>query len=73
MGWIEGKFTLECEKLFFRGLPNSLQFICLKKVLGAFMGFTFEDFSIPEQSFEDYKSKYLDLNERIKDKVSGFE
>lgn len=38
----------------------------LKNVLGTFTEFTFEDLSMPEQSFEDYKSKYLDLYERSK-------
>ena len=38
----------------------------LKNVLGTFTEFTFEDLSMSEQSFEDYKSKYLDLYERSK-------
>ncbi|MGY6743608.1 MAG: type I restriction endonuclease subunit R [Cecembia sp.] len=38
----------------------------LKNILGTFTEFTFEDLSMPEQSFEDYKSKYLDLYERSK-------
>jgi len=31
-----------------------------------FSDFTFSDLSMGEQQFEDYKSKYLDLYERIK-------
>ena len=32
--------------------------------LKTFTEFTFDDLNIPEQDFEDYKSKYLDLHER---------
>jgi type I restriction enzyme R subunit len=38
----------------------------VKNVLGTFTEFTFEDLSMPEQSFEDYKSKYLDLYDKAK-------
>jgi type I restriction enzyme R subunit len=38
----------------------------LKNVLGTFTEFTFDDLSMPEQSFEDYKSKYLDLYDKAK-------
>lgn len=38
----------------------------VKNVLGTFTEFTFQDLSMPEQSFEDYKSKYLDLYEGSK-------
>jgi type I restriction enzyme, R subunit len=38
----------------------------IKNVLGTFTEFTFEDVSMPEQSFEDYKSKYLDLYDKAK-------
>jgi type I restriction enzyme, R subunit len=47
----------------------------LKNVLSSFVEFTFDDLAMQEQSFEDYKSKYLDLYDKIKsaslsDKVS---
>ncbi|MFC4872069.1 type I restriction endonuclease subunit R [Negadavirga shengliensis] len=47
----------------------------LKNVLGTFTEFDFGDLSMPEQTFEDYKSKYLDLydstkNSSQKEKVS---
>ncbi|WP_010661898.1 type I restriction endonuclease subunit R [Marinilabilia salmonicolor] len=47
----------------------------LKNVLNTFTEFTFDDISMEEQSFEDYKSKYLDLyekarNQNQKEKVS---
>ncbi|ERM80548.1 type I deoxyribonuclease HsdR [Rhodonellum psychrophilum GCM71 = DSM 17998] len=38
----------------------------LKNVLVTFTEFDFEDLSMPEQTFEDYKSKYLDLYDRTK-------
>ena len=47
----------------------------IKNVLGAFANFTFNDLPLAEQEFEDYKSKYVDLyqeikNDRQKEKVS---
>lgn len=38
----------------------------LKNVLGTFTEFTFEDLPITEQDFEDYKSKYLDIRDIVK-------
>lgn len=38
----------------------------LKNVLATFTEFNFGDVSMPEQSFEDYKSKYLDLHDKAK-------
>ena len=40
--------------------------IRLLNVLRTFTEFTFADLSMPEQSFEDYKSKYLDLHDKVK-------
>lgn len=47
----------------------------LKNVLSTFTEFTFDDLSMEEQGFEDYKSKYLDLYDKVrtnnqKEKVS---
>ncbi len=47
----------------------------LKNVLGTFTEFDFEELSMQEQTFEDYKSKYLDLydktrNNSHKEKIS---
>jgi type I restriction enzyme R subunit len=39
----------------------------LKNVLSTFTEFNFEDLSMDDQGFEDYKSKYLDLYDRSKD------
>jgi len=38
----------------------------LKNVLSTFTEFNFNDLSMPEQTFEDYKSKYLDLHDKAK-------
>lgn len=38
----------------------------LKNVLATFTEFTFDDVSMPEQAFDDYKSKYLDLYDKAK-------
>ena len=38
----------------------------LRNVLVTFTEFTFDDLSMEEQGFEDYKSKYLDLYDKAK-------
>lgn len=38
----------------------------LKNILSTFTEFDFADLAMPEQSFEDYKSKYLDLYDKVK-------
>jgi len=50
----------------------------LKNILITFADFGWEDLSMPEQLFEDYKSKYLDLYDKVrsdhqKEKVSILE
>ncbi|MNU48425.1 Type-1 restriction enzyme R protein [compost metagenome] len=45
---------------FFRALMR------LRNVLSTFTEFKFDDLSMNEQSFEDYKSKYLDLYDKTK-------
>jgi len=47
----------------------------LKNILESFVDFNFKDLAISEQSYEDYKSKYLDIHDKIrtnedKEKVS---
>lgn len=42
------------------------ELIRLKNVLGTFADFDFDDIGINEQDFEDYKSKYLDLYDKVK-------
>lgn len=43
--------------------------IRLKNILSAFSDFNFEDLAMDEQSFEDYKSKYLDIHDKVKSPV----
>lgn len=38
----------------------------IKNILAAFSNFNWEHLSIDEQPFEDYKSKYLDLHDKVK-------
>ncbi|AWA29896.1 deoxyribonuclease HsdR [Flavobacterium magnum] len=45
----------------------------LRNVIASYADFTFDDLDIEEQQFEDYKSKYLDLYDKVrtsKEKVS---
>ena len=47
------------------------QIIRLMNKLTSFTEFTFEDLGIKEQEFNDYKSKYLDLYEKVKSNHSS--
>ncbi len=38
----------------------------IKNILTTFADFSEEDLSLPEQDFEDYKSKYLDVHDKVK-------
>lgn len=54
------------------------EIIRLKNVLSSFADFDFDDTSLSEQTFEDYKSKYLDIYHKVrsdheKEKVSILE
>jgi type I restriction enzyme R subunit len=42
------------------------ELIRIKNILTAFADFSWEDLAMNEQSFEDYKSKYLDLHDKVK-------
>jgi len=42
----------------------------LKNVLTSFVEFSFDDLAMNEQNFEDYKSKYLDLYDKVKSSTS---
>ena len=54
----------EVEQLEF--IKHFRELIKIKNVLGTFADFKQEDLQIPEQDFEDYKSKYLDLHDKVK-------
>jgi type I restriction enzyme R subunit len=38
----------------------------LKNTMAGFADFTFADLNMSEQMFEDYKSKYLDIHDKVK-------
>jgi type I restriction enzyme R subunit len=38
----------------------------IKNILTSFADFTWDDLQMPEQEFEDFKSKYLDLHDKVK-------
>lgn len=42
------------------------ELIRLRNTLSGFSDFTFTDLTISEQDFEDYKSKYLDIHDKVK-------
>ena len=54
----------ENEELEF--IKSFRELIRLKNVLTSFADFQFSDLAMDEQSFEDYKSKYLDLHDKAK-------
>jgi type I restriction enzyme, R subunit len=53
----------EVELAFVKAFRDLMR---LKNVLTAFSDFSWEDIEMTEQQFEDYKSKYLDLHEKVK-------
>ena len=53
----------EDELKFIKAFRNLMR---LKNILTTFADFTFEDLTMSEQDFEDYKSKYLDLYDKVK-------
>ncbi|WP_020602576.1 type I restriction endonuclease subunit R [Spirosoma spitsbergense] len=54
----------EVEELAFVQAFRDL--IRLKNILSCFSDFSFDGLQMDEQDFEDYKSKYLDLHEKVK-------
>jgi type I restriction enzyme R subunit len=54
----------ENEELLFVKIFREL--IRTKNVLSSFSDFNFDDLDLSEQDFEDYKSKYLDLYDKVK-------
>lgn len=42
------------------------ELIRIRNVLSSFADFRWQDLSLSEQTFEDYKSKYLDLHDKVK-------
>lgn len=54
----------ETEELQF--IKSFRELMRLKNVLTSFADFQFSDLAMDEQNFEDYKSKYLDLHDKVK-------
>lgn len=59
--------TEEDELKFIKAFRNLMR---LKNILTTFADFTFEELTMSEQDFEDYKSKYLDLYDKVKSGTS---
>ncbi|MCK5703262.1 MAG: hypothetical protein KAI29_19005 [Cyclobacteriaceae bacterium] len=57
-------FPSEEEEMAFIQAFRSLMRV--KNVLGSFSDFTWDDLPMDEQTFEDYKSKYLDLYDKVR-------
>lgn len=72
---IDSVNNLESEEDEFKFVTSFREVMRLKTVLTTFADFSFADLEMSEQDFEDYKSKYLDLydkvrSDRSKEKVS---
>lgn len=50
----------------FEFVKSFREIMRLKNVLSTFSDFTFEDLAMPEDEFDEYKSKYLDLHDKVK-------
>ncbi len=57
---------LESEEDELRFIQSFRELMRVKNVLASFSDFNWEDLAISEQMFEDFKSKYLDLYEKVK-------
>jgi type I restriction enzyme R subunit len=58
--------TLESEEEELKFVKAFRELMRVKNVLSTFTEFSFEDLNMNEQTFENYKSKYLDLHEMVK-------
>ena len=59
----------ETEQLEF--VTRFRELLRIKNTLTTFSDFSADDLTLPEQNFEDYKSKYLDLHDKVKRKRVG--
>ena len=59
---------LEDENQEFEFVKAFRELIRIKNIMAAFADFKWDNLSMDEQTFEDYKSKYLDLYDRAKTK-----
>lgn len=58
--------TLESEDDELKFIQAFRDLMRIKNILTAFSDFKWEDLKMDEQLFEDYKSKYLDLHDKVK-------
>ncbi len=75
---IDSVNDLETEDDELKFIKSFRELLRVKNVLTTFADFNFDDLNMSEQDFEDYKSKYLDLydkvrSDRSKEKVSILE
>jgi type I restriction enzyme R subunit len=63
---IDSVNDLETEEDELKFIKSFRELMRLKTVLITFTDFTFDDLQLSEQDFEDYKSKYLDLYDKVK-------
>ncbi len=63
---VEAVNDLDTEEAELSFITAFRDLIRIKNVLVTFSDFKWEDFNLTEQEFEDYKSKYLDLYDKIK-------
>lgn len=63
---IDSVNDLQTEEDEFQFVTSFRELMRLKTVLTTFADFSFADLKISEQDFEDYKSKYLDLYEKVR-------
>lgn len=61
-------FESEEDELKF--IKSFRELMRVKNVLTTFADFSFDDLNLSEQDFEDYKSKYLDLYDKVKSSTS---
>jgi type I restriction enzyme, R subunit len=59
----------ETEEDELKFIKSFRELMCLKNVLITFADFSFADPAMTEQEFEDYKSKYLDLYDKVKNET----
>lgn len=57
---------LETEEDELEFVKRFRELLRIKNVLGSFADFKFDDLTMEEQTFEDYKSKYLDIYDKVK-------
>lgn len=57
---------LETEEDELEFVKRFRELMRIKNVLGSFADFKFDDLTMDEQTFEDYKSKYLDIYDKVK-------